>query len=194
MGCFSQGVYMSQRMTKPTKWHVRPAEISQGIHPVWSAYLLCTLWVAKDPSFLHADSKETDQTGWMLRLIWVYAWCLCHFVGFAMRRLIVLYFSFTGNFAAYDFDIIWTIACCTVGGLCYNSSTDLLMFNMLGKKVSRQKFEIFFLFFSRKYFDISCTLSPEETMCMKCQSLFSGENKKKYQFVVCWIYPEGSKG
>ena len=28
-------------------------------------------------------------------------------------------------------------------------------------------------------FEISCKLSPMETICMKCQILFSGENKKK---------------
>ena len=26
-------------------------------------------WVAKDPTFLHADSEDPDQTGWMPRLI-----------------------------------------------------------------------------------------------------------------------------
>ena len=30
---------------------------------------LCTEWVAKDPSFLHADSEDSDQTGQMPRLI-----------------------------------------------------------------------------------------------------------------------------
>ena len=46
---------------------VRPAktQISLGIHPVWSESSLCTQWVAKDPSFLHADSEDTDQTGRM---------------------------------------------------------------------------------------------------------------------------------
>ena len=41
---------LSQRMTKLTKWHVRPAktQISLGICPVWSASLLCTQWVPKD--------------------------------------------------------------------------------------------------------------------------------------------------
>ena len=44
-----------------------------------------------------------------------------------------------------------------------------------------------FSYFSLKLgFDISCKLSPIETVCMKCQILFSGPNKKKYkQFVVC---------
>ena len=34
---------------------------------------LCTQLVAKDPSFLHADSEDSDQTGRMPRLIWVFA-------------------------------------------------------------------------------------------------------------------------
>ena len=33
-------------------------------------------------------------------------------------------------------------------------------------------------FFQKIGFDISCKLSPKETICMKCQSLFSGKNKK----------------
>ena len=75
-------------MTKPTKWHVRPAmaQISLGICPVWSESSLCARWVAKDPSFFHADSddsdqpghpdsEDSDQTGRMPRLIWVFAGC-----------------------------------------------------------------------------------------------------------------------
>ena len=54
---------------------VRPAktQVSLGIRPVWSESLLCAQWVAKDPSFLHVHSKDSDQTGWMPRLIWVFA-------------------------------------------------------------------------------------------------------------------------
>ena len=54
---------------------VRPAkiQISLGIRPVWSESSLCAQWVAKDPSFLHADSEDFDQTGRMPRLIWVFA-------------------------------------------------------------------------------------------------------------------------
>ena len=38
----------------------------------WSdQFSLCAQWVAKDPSFLHADSEDPDQTGWMPRLIWL---------------------------------------------------------------------------------------------------------------------------
>ena len=39
---------------------------------------LCAQWVAKDPSFLHADIEVSDQTGRMPRLIWVFAGRTCH--------------------------------------------------------------------------------------------------------------------
>ena len=60
---------------KPNKMSVRPAktQISLGIYPVWSESSLCTQWIAKDPRFLHADNEDSDQTGWMPRLIWVFA-------------------------------------------------------------------------------------------------------------------------
>ena len=48
-------------------------QISLGIHPVWSESSLCAHWVAKDPSFLHADSEDSDQIGRMPTLIWVFA-------------------------------------------------------------------------------------------------------------------------
>ena len=78
------------------KMTVRPAktQISLGIHPVWAESSLCAQWVAKDPSFLHADSKDpdqtsedSDQTGRMSRLIWV----------FAGRKLILLVLSCRGS-------------------------------------------------------------------------------------------------
>ena len=72
---------------------VRPAktQISLGIRPVWSESSLCAQWVAKDPSFRHADSEDSDQTGRMPTLIWVFAERTCHFVGFVTRRPIFLY-------------------------------------------------------------------------------------------------------
>ena len=51
---------MSHHMTKPKKWHVRPAKTQ--ISPVWSQASLCTQWVAKDPSFLHADSENSESS------------------------------------------------------------------------------------------------------------------------------------
>ena len=37
---------------------------------------------------------------------------------------------------------------------------------------------VFYLFSQKIGFEISCKLSPRETICMTCQSLFSGKNKK----------------
>ena len=78
---------MSRLMTKPTKWPLRKAKISLGICPVWSEASLCALMIAKDLSFPHVGSKDSDQTGRMSRLIWVFALRTCHFVGLVARRL-----------------------------------------------------------------------------------------------------------
>ena len=56
-------VHMSHDMTKPTKWVCAEQRL-------WSAWVSAqsdkssfwTQWVSKDPSFLHADSKDSDQT------------------------------------------------------------------------------------------------------------------------------------
>ena len=78
------------RHDKTNKIAVRPAktQISLGIRPVWSESSLCAQWVAKDPPFLQTDSKVSDQTGRMPRLIWV----------FDGRTLIWLVLSCRGSF------------------------------------------------------------------------------------------------
>ena len=76
-------------MTKPTKWPVRPAktQISLGIRPVWSKSSMST-WKKLGSLATHwAHSENSDQTGRMPRLIWVFAELTCHFVDFVMRRL-----------------------------------------------------------------------------------------------------------
>ena len=74
------------RHDKTNKISVRPAktQIRLGECPVWSESSLCAWWVAKDPSFLHADSEDSDQTGADLSLRWAHT----HFVGFVMSQLI----------------------------------------------------------------------------------------------------------
>ena len=48
---------------------------------------------------------------------------------------------------------------------------------ILGRR--QTDYTVFFLFFpAKKGFDISCKLSPYKTICIKYQSLFSGEKKK----------------
>ena len=56
--------------------------------------LLCAKWVAKDPGFLHVGSKDSDQTGQMPSLIWVFAGCSCYLVGFVMSWLILYILNF----------------------------------------------------------------------------------------------------
>ena len=43
--------------------HPAKTQISLGIRPGWSESSLCAQWVAKNQSFLHADSEDSDQTG-----------------------------------------------------------------------------------------------------------------------------------
>ena len=50
----------------------------------------------------------------------------------------------------------------------------------MGNFSRRQTDDIFHIFSKKLGFDISCKLSPEETICMKCQVLVSGNYKKKY--------------
>ena len=86
------------KQKKQTKWHVRPAktQISVGIRPVWSEFSLFP-WRKLGSLPTHwARIEVYDQTGWMSRLIWVFAGRKDRFVGLVMRRLI--YFSRTFAF------------------------------------------------------------------------------------------------
>ena len=75
-------------MTKPTKWHARPAKTDQtgrtrlGIRPVWPS-LRCP----HEASLHWVHSEDSDQTGWMPMLIWVFTGRTDHFVGLVMGRL-----------------------------------------------------------------------------------------------------------
>ena len=68
---------MSRLMTKPTNWHLCPAktQISLSICPVWSESSL-SAWRKVGPLAIHwMHSKDSDQTGRMPRLIWVFSGC-----------------------------------------------------------------------------------------------------------------------
>ena len=59
--------HLSRRMSKPTKWRVRPAksQISLGIRPVWSESSL-SVWRNIGPLTTYwAHSEDSDQTGRM---------------------------------------------------------------------------------------------------------------------------------
>ena len=87
---------------KTNKMSVRPAktQISLGIRPVWSKASMCAQSKTKDPRFLHADSEDSDQTGRMPRLIWV----------FAGRTLILLVLSCRGSNVDSSFRISRTLS------------------------------------------------------------------------------------
>ena len=72
-------VDLNHLITKLAKWHVRPAktQISLGIRLVWSESLL-SAWRKLGSLGTHI----------MPKLIWIFLWRICHFVGFVMRWLI----------------------------------------------------------------------------------------------------------
>ena len=78
-------------MTKPTEWHVRPAktQISLDIRLVWSESSLPVRRKLGSLATHWAHSEDSDQTGRMYRLIWIFAGRTGNFLGFVMRRLIL---------------------------------------------------------------------------------------------------------
>ena len=80
---------LSRRTTKPTKWHMRPSKtpISLGIRPVWSESSLSAWRNFGSLTTQWTHSEDSDQAGWMPRLMWVFAGHTGHFVGFVMRRI-----------------------------------------------------------------------------------------------------------
>ena len=75
-------LYMSHIMTKLTKWHVHPAktQICLGIRPYWSEASLSPWRKFWSLATQRAHSDDSDQTGQMPRLIWVFTGHTCHFV------------------------------------------------------------------------------------------------------------------
>ena len=81
--------HMSHLMTKPTKWLCAQRRLRSAWASAQSDQSsLCAQWVAQDPVFLHANSEDSDQTGLMPRLIWV----------FPGRTVILLILSWGGSY------------------------------------------------------------------------------------------------
>ena len=104
--CKSKIKVNEPRHDKTNKVSVRPAktQISLGIRPACSESSLRTQWVAKDPSFLHAGSEDSHQTGRMPRLIWV----------FAERTSILLVLSWGGSKVNAQIETLLVCVKCTV--------------------------------------------------------------------------------
>ena len=137
---------LSRLVTKPTKWHVRPAktQISLSIRPVWSEYSL-SAWRKLWSLATHwAYSEDSDQTGRMPRLIWV----------FAGRTVILLVLSwgsfykdvwkevwklfwlrFAGSIT-YSVNVHnWTASCQNQqNGMCVQRRLRIIMQSLLGKR------------------------------------------------------------
>ena len=94
--CFKWTFEPPHDKTKKTAVQPAKTQISLGFRHVWSEASLCAQWVAKGPSFLHADSEDADQTGRMPRLIWV----------FAGRTGTLLVLSCRGSFQLIDIKIL----------------------------------------------------------------------------------------
>ena len=75
---------------KTNKMACAPSEDSDqpGLPPsLIRVFAVCSMGNSKDPSFLHADSRDPDETGRMPRLIWV----------FPGRTVILLVLSWGGS-------------------------------------------------------------------------------------------------
>ena len=91
------------RHDKTNKMAVRPAktQISLGICAFWSESSL-SAWRSIGPLAIHwVHSKDSDQTGLMPRLIWVFAGC----------TLILLVLSCRGKFLDWSW-ILWSLCTC----------------------------------------------------------------------------------
>ena len=77
--------YAGQNQHNDLCGHRRPRSTWASAHCDQESSL-CAQWVAKNPMFLHADSEDSDQSGQMPRLIWVFAVRTCHSVGFVVLR------------------------------------------------------------------------------------------------------------
>ena len=59
--------------------------------------------------------------------------------------------------------------------MCINFEIVSLALSVLDKKIQQTSLNIFLIFSQKIGFNISCKLPPLETICMKCQILFSGK-------------------
>ena len=72
----------------------------------------------------------------------------------------------------------------------FDSLSRFNQYRFLGDLSRRQiDYAFFFLFFPENRLDFSCNLSPQEKICMKCQTLFSRKkSNKNNQNVVCCTF------
>ena len=103
--------YMSCLMTKPTKWLCAQWRLKSAWASTKSdqCLSLCAQWVAKDPSFLHADSKDSDQSGG----------CPGWSESSLSAHAILLVLSWGGPHAKCTWDTLATVWSSSVEGCCF---------------------------------------------------------------------------
>ena len=86
---------------KTNKMTVRPAktQISLGIRPVWSVSSLSARRELRSLAAHWAHSEDSDQTGRMSRLIWVFAWRTATLLvlSWGENLVLVIYFTYPVN-------------------------------------------------------------------------------------------------
>ena len=116
-------IYLSQHTTKPTKRFMRPAktQISLRIRAVWSESLQIACAFYSVQAIQRRINENPCHTEWMYRLIWVFAGYTDLIVGFAVRWLIYLHYSWWRVAAVkrlfllhykvvYTFDLLWSLS------------------------------------------------------------------------------------
>ena len=61
--------------------------VQRRLRSAWASTWVISLCVCLIPRILHADSKDSDKTGRMPRLVWVFTGCTGNFVGFVVLWL-----------------------------------------------------------------------------------------------------------
>ena len=97
---------MSRDMTKPTKWLCAQRRLRSAWASSQSDQSSLSAWRNLGPLATHwAHREDSDQTGRMPRLIWVFAG-RSHFVGFVISRLKYLSVAIAWQFTAMHFETI----------------------------------------------------------------------------------------
>ena len=90
--------------------HPAKTQISLCIRPVWSESSLCAQWVAKDPSFLHADSEDSDQPGHPVKTLIRLGRCPGWFESSLGAHAILLVLSRGGSFSVLGRNPDWSFS------------------------------------------------------------------------------------
>ena len=97
-------------MTKPIKWLCTQRILRSAWASAQSDQSSLSAWRKLGSLVTHwVHREDSDQTGWMPRLIWVFAGHPCHFAGFVMRWLKYKKKSDTRIIYCFNYPKVWTM-------------------------------------------------------------------------------------